>query len=249
MSEVWIYTLASVFLVSVISLVGILALSLKDKILKKLLVIIVSFSAGALLGDAFIHLLPEIVESEGFTLSISLYVLFGIFVFFVVEKLINWRHCHDIACETHSQSFTYMNLVGDGVHNFIDGMVIAGSFLVSVHLGIATTVAVILHEVPQEIGDFAVLVYGGFKKSKALMYNLLAALAAVVGASIMLVLENYIAYLPIFLVPFTAGGFIYIAGSDLIPELHKEVRPWVSLAQIIALVTGVGIMVLLIVFE
>jgi zinc and cadmium transporter len=249
MSEVWIYTLASVFLVSIISLVGILALSLNDKILKKLLIIIVSFSAGALLGDAFIHLLPEIVESEGFTLAISLYVLFGIFIFFIVEKLINWRHCHDIACETHSQSFTYMNLVGDGVHNFIDGMVIAGSFLVSVHLGIATTVAVILHEVPQEIGDFAVLVYGGFKKSKALMYNMLAALAAVVGATVMLVLENYMAYLPIFLVPFTAGGFIYIAGSDLIPELHKEVRPWFSLAQIVALVTGVGIMVLLIVLE
>lgn len=249
MSEVWIYTLVSVFLVSVISLVGILTLSLNDKVLRKILIVLVSFSAGALLGDAFIHLLPEVVESEGFTLSISLFILFGIFVFFSVEKLINWRHCHDIACETHSQSFTYMNLVGDGVHNFIDGMIIAGSFLVSVHLGVATTVAVILHEVPQEIGDFAVLVYGGFKKSKALMYNMLAAFVAVIGAIVMLALQNYITHLPIFLVPFTAGGFIYIAGSDLIPELHKEVRPWVSLAQIIALVSGVGIMVFLIMFE
>jgi zinc and cadmium transporter len=249
MSEVWIFTLASVFLVSVISLVGILTLSLNDKILKKILIILVSFSAGALLGDAFIHLLPEIVESEGFTLSISLFILLGIFVFFSVEKLINWRHCHDIACETHSQSFTYMNLVGDGVHNFIDGMIIAGSFLVSAHLGVATTIAVILHEVPQEIGDFAVLVYGGFKKSKALMYNMLAAMVAVIGAIVMLALGNFTSYLPVFLVPFTAGGFIYIAGSDLIPELHKEVRPWFSLAQMIALVFGVGIMVLLIIFE
>jgi zinc and cadmium transporter len=249
MSEVWIFTLASVVLVSVISLVGILAFSLKDKILRKLLILFVSFSAGALLGDAFIHLLPEIVEEEGFTLVISLFILLGIFVFFIVEKVINWRHCHDIACETHSQSFTYMNLVGDGVHNFIDGMVIAGSYLVSIHLGFATTIAVLFHEVPQEIGDFAVLIYGGFKKSKALMYNLLAASFAIIGAVIMLALETVVSSLPIFLVPFTVGGFIYIAGSDLIPELHKEVRPWVSLAQIIALISGVAVMLLLLVFE
>jgi zinc and cadmium transporter len=249
MSEVWIYTLASVVVVSVISLVGILAFSLNEKILRKLLILFVSFSAGALLGDAFIHLLPDIVEREGFSLAISLFILFGIFIFFIVEKLINWRHCHDIACETHSQTFTYMNLVGDSVHNFIDGMVIAGSYLVSIHLGLATTLAVLFHEVPQEIGDFAVLVYGGFKKSKAVMFNLLAASFAVLGAVLMLGLETYISYLPIFLVPFTVGGFIYIASSDLIPELHKEVRPWVSLAQIIALITGVGIMVILTVFE
>jgi zinc and cadmium transporter len=249
MSEVWIFTLLSVLLVSFVSLVGIITLSLNDKILKKMLIILVSFSAGALLGDAFIHLLPEIVEEEGFGVEISLFILTGILVFFVVEKVINWRHCHELECEEHSQSFTYMNLVGDGVHNFIDGTIIAGSFLVSTHLGVATTVAVLLHEVPQEIGDFAVLVYGGFKKKKAIMFNLIAALFAVIGAIIMLFLEAFISYLPIFLVPFTAGGFIYIAGTDLIPELHNEVRPIVSLAQMIALVSGIGIMFMLILFD
>jgi zinc and cadmium transporter len=250
MSEVWLYTLLAVLLVSFVSLIGILALSVKDKILKRILILLVSFSAGALLGDAFIHLLPEIVEKEGgFTLEISLFILSGILVFFVVEKLINWRHCHELECEEHSRSFTYMNLVGDGVHNFIDGTIIAGSFLISTHLGVATTIAVLLHEVPQEIGDFAVLVYGGFKKRKAIMFNLIAALFAVIGAVIMLVLESFISYLPVFLVPFTAGGFIYIAGTDLIPELHNEVRPLVSLAQMVALIMGIGIMFSLTLFE
>jgi zinc and cadmium transporter len=170
-------------------------------------------------------------------------------VFLAVEKLINWRHCHEIACEEHSRSFTYMNLIGDGVHNFIDGMIIAGSFLVSTHLGVATTIAVLLHEVPQEIGDFAVLIYGGFTKKKAVMYNLLAALFAVIGAVIMLFLESVISYLPVFLVPFTAGGFIYIAGTDLIPEMHKEVRPLASVGQMVAMVMGIGIMLSLVLLE
>jgi zinc and cadmium transporter len=249
MSEIWFLTLISVVLVSIISLIGIITLSIRVNVLKKLLILLVSFSAGALLGDAFIHLLPEIVEKEGFGLEISLFILSGIMVFFVVEKVINWRHCHEIACKEHSKSFTLMNLVGDGVHNFIDGMVIAGSYLVSVHLGVATTTAVLLHEVPQEIGDFAVLVYGGFTKKKAIMYNLLAAAFAIIGAVLMLFLESAISYLPIFLVPFTAGGFIYIAGTDLIPELHKEKRPTVSFAQMVALILGISVMLALVLFE
>ncbi|MEE9151593.1 MAG: ZIP family metal transporter [Thermoplasmata archaeon] len=243
MNDVWLHTLGSVIIVSMISLIGILTLSIKENSLKKIIIFFVSFSAGALLGDAFIHLLPEIVKEHGFGLEISLYVLAGILMFFVLEKLIYWRHCHELACDTHHRTFTYMNLVGDGVHNFIDGMVIAGSFMISVSLGLATTIAVILHEVPQEIGDFAVLIYGGFKKKKAIMFNLLAALFAVVGAVIMLSLGAYMSYLPVFLVPFTAGGFIYVAGTDLIPELHKEVKPSVSVAQMLALVSGIGIMV------
>ncbi len=246
MNSVWLFTLASVLFISVISLIGILTLSIKEKILQKILIFFVSFSAGALLGDAFIHLLPEIVEEEGFGLEISLYVLSGILVFFVLEKLINWRHCHELACETHTETFTYMNLVGDGVHNFIDGMIIAGSFMISIPLGFTTTIAVILHEVPQEIGDFAVLVYGGFSKKKAMFYNLLAALAAVIGAILMLAIGEFLTHLPIFLVPFTAGGFIYIAGTDLIPEMHKEVRPKISVVQMIAIIAGISVMYLLI---
>jgi len=249
MSSLWFYTLASVFVVSIISLIGILALSIKENLLKRILIIFVSFSAGALLGDAFIHLLPEIVEERGFELEISLYVLSGILIFFVLEKLIYWRHCHILTSDDHIHTFTYMNLIGDGIHNFIDGMIIAGSYMVNMSLGAATTIAVILHEVPQEIGDFSVLVYGGFTKSKALFYNLMAALGAVIGAVLMLVIGSYVSHLHVFLVPFTAGGFIYVAGTDLIPELQKEVRPTVSVIQMIALVLGIAMMFLLVLFE
>ncbi|UCG71187.1 MAG: ZIP family metal transporter [Thermoplasmata archaeon] len=249
MSYLWMFTLASVVLVSVISLIGILTLSIKESILKKIMILFVSFSAGALLGDAFIHLLPEVVEEHGFGLNISLFALSGILIFFVLEKLIYWRHCHILTSEEHVHTFTYMNLIGDGVHNFIDGMIIAGSFMISISLGLATTIAVILHEVPQEIGDFSVLIYGGFSKSKAIFYNLVAALGAVIGAVLMLIIGSFMSYLPVFLVPFTAGGFIYVAGTDLIPELQKEVRPMVSLAQMGALLLGIGIMSLLVLLE
>jgi zinc and cadmium transporter len=249
MDVVWFYTLASVAIVSIISLIGIIALSIKEKILRRLLIFFVSFSAGALLGDAFIHLLPEIVEEEGFGLEISLYILLGIMIFFVLEKLIYWRHCHILTGDAHVHTFSYMNLVGDGVHNFIDGMIIAGSFMVSTSLGVATTIAVILHEVPQEIGDFSVLIYGGFKKSKAIFYNLMAALTAFVGALIMLIIGEQLSYLPVFLVPFTAGGFIYIAGTDLIPELKKETKLSISVAQMLALSLGIFVMIILALFE
>lgn len=249
MSSVWLYTLASVIVVSLISLIGILALSIKDDVLKKVIILFVSFSAGALLGDAFIHLLPEIAEEEGFGLNISLYVLSGILIFFALEKLIYWRHCHILTSDEHIHTFTYMNLIGDGVHNFIDGMIIAGSYMINISLGIATTVAVILHEVPQEIGDFSVLLYGGFTKSKAIFYNLLAALSAILGSILMLIIGTQLSHLPIFLVPFTAGGFIYIAGTDLIPELKKETKLSISAAQMMALIMGIGIMLLLVLFE
>jgi zinc and cadmium transporter len=249
MNEIWTYTLLSVLLVSTISLVGIMALSIKEKLLKKMLIFFVSFSAGALLGDAFIHLLPEIVEEEGFTLSISLYILAGILVFLALEKVIYWRHCHVLTTDEHVHSFTYMNLMGDGIHNVIDGMIIAGSFMVSVSLGVATTIAVILHEVPQEIGDFSVLIYGGFSKTKAIFFNLLAALGAVAGALLMLILGTQMGHLPAILVPFTAGGFIYIAGTDLIPELNKETKLGASAAQMVALIMGIGVMLILAMME
>ena len=222
MSSLWFYTLASVFVVSIISLVGILALSIKESLLKRILIIFVSFSAGALLGDAFIHLLPEIVEERGFELEISLYVLSGILMFFVLEKLIYWRHCHILTSDEHVHTFTYMNLIGDGIHNFIDGMIIAGSYMVNISLGAATTIAVILHEVPQEMGDFGILVYGGFSKSRALFFNFICALTAILGAVIGYILAGITENVSLFLIAFTAGGFIYIAAADLLPELHKQ---------------------------
>lgn len=201
----------------------------------------VSFSTGGLFGGAFIHLLPEITEQAGgFTIQISFYVLAGILFSFVVEKFIHWRHCHHpdhIHKDVHS--FAYMNLFGDAVHNFIDGLIIGASYLVNIPVGIATTVAVILHEIPQEIGDFGVLLHGGFTKKKAIIFNFLTALTAVVGTIIALIIGQYSEHLTIFLVPFAAGSFIYIAGADLIPELHKETDTKKSLGQLFALLLGI----------
>ena len=235
----------SVLIVSVISLVGVFTLSIKTGKLKKLLIYMVSFSAGALFGDAFIHLLPEIIGDYGFTIQISLSLLLGILTFFVLEKVIHWQHCHLPITKQHVHSFAIVNIVGDSVHNFIDGLIIGGSYLVSIPVGIATTLAVILHEIPQEIGDFGVLLHGGFSKGKALFYNFVTALMAVFGAVVALSLSVYMENLTVFLIPFAAGGFIYIAGSDLIPELHKEVKVKKSLIQFIAIILGILVMVAL----
>lgn len=149
MANVWFYTLASVFVVSLISLVGIVALLFRETLLKQILIYLVSFSAGSLLGDAFIHLLPQAAEKMGFGLDISLYVLSGVIMYFIVEKFIRWRHCHIPAAQKHPHPFSFMILFGDAVHNFIDGLIIGASYLVSFPIGITTTLAVIFHEIPQ----------------------------------------------------------------------------------------------------
>lgn len=218
---VWAYTLGAVLIISLISLVGIFTLSIRLELLRKLLMLMVSFSAGVLLGDAFFHLIPEASE-KGFSLHIGAYLLVGIIAFFVLETLIHWRHCHIPTSPTHLHPLVYTNLIGDCLHNFIDGMVIAGSFIASIPLGISTALAVIFHEIPQEIGDYGVLVHGGFSRSKALLFNFMSALTAGVGAVIILLLNAKVETVSTFLIPFTAGGFIYVAMSDLFPEMHKE---------------------------
>ena len=242
MPNVWIYSLVSVFIVSSISFLGLLTLAINAEKLKKILLYLVSFSAGALFGDVFIHLLPEIVKEVGFTLKISLYILVGIGFFFIIEKFIHWRHCHIPHSKEHIHPFAMMNLLGDGVHNFIDGIIIGASYLVSIPIGIATTLAVIFHEIPSEIGDFGVLLQGGFSKGKAIFYNFITALTAVFGAVVALLISSFVENITTFLVPFAAGTFIYIAGSDLIPELHKEVEVKKSLLQFVAIVLGVLVM-------
>jgi zinc and cadmium transporter len=239
------YAILSVLVVSLISFVGVFTLGIKVKKLRKFLIYVISFAAGALFGDAFIHLLPETVEKFGFGLNISLYFLGGIVVFFFLEKVIQWQHCHGHMLEDkHVHPFAYMNLVGDGMHNFLDGVIIAASYLVSVPVGVATTVAVVLHEIPQEIGDFGVLLHGGFTKGKALLLNFGSALVAVLGVVIVFLLEGGVENLELILVPIAAGGFVYIAGSDLIPELHKDSDSvWKNLLQLIAFVVGILVMV------
>lgn len=215
-----IWILASTFLVSLISLIGIFTLSIKEKLLHKIIFGLIGFSAGALIGGAFLHILPEALENTPSD-KVFTYLIFGIILFFLMERYLHWRHCHEEGrCDVHA--FTYLNLVGDGFHNFIDGMVIAASFLISFKLGVATTMAVVLHEIPQELGDFGVLVYGGFSKAKALLYNFVSALLSVAGAIAGYFISDFAKGFSSFILPLTAGGFIYIATSDLIPEIHKE---------------------------
>ncbi len=249
MLEVWIYSLASVFIISLASFAGVFTLSLGVDKLHKILIYMISFAAGGLFGGAFVHLLPHAVEEHGFSVWVSLFVLIGIATFFILEKVLHWRHCHTPTCDDHPHTLATMNLVGDGVHNFIDGLIIGASFLISIPVGLATALAVLLHEIPQEIGDFGVLIYAGYSKGKALLMNFLIALTAFGGVIIALIVGSYVENISMFLIPFAAGGFIYIAGSDLIPELHKDVGLKRAFLQLITFSIGLGLMFLIVLIE
>ncbi|MBI2578127.1 MAG: ZIP family metal transporter [Candidatus Aenigmarchaeota archaeon] len=241
-------SLASVAVVSLVSFIGVITLVVNDRMIRNILPLLVGFSAGALLGDAFIHLIPEAAEG-GFSASISLYILLGIVVSFIVEKIVHWKHKHTLAPASRPQPFAYMNLFGDAIHNFIDGAVVAASYLVSVPIGIATTIAVVFHEIPQEIGDFGVLLHGGFSRKKALFWNFISALFAVFGAVVSIFISTYIeSSLPV-MVAFAAGGFVYIAGADLIPELHKKNDIRNSIIQFLSITLGIATMYLLVFIE
>lgn len=245
MITTYLYALASVLAVSLISLIGIFGLSLKEDWFKKNIFIFISLAVGALLGDAFIHLIPEAFENSVNPLSISLLIITGILFFFILEKFLHWHHHGDDASENHIHPVGKLILFSDGVHNFIDGVIIGVSFIISIPLGIATTLAVILHEIPQEIGDFAVLLHAGYTKTRALLLNFLSALFAIAGVVLALILgdvsQNFITYF----LPIAAGGFIYIAVADLIPELQKTKEARYSLLQFISLVIGILLMVAL----
>ncbi|MFH1229787.1 MAG: ZIP family metal transporter [Candidatus Aenigmatarchaeota archaeon] len=244
----WLYSLLSVILVSLVSLIGLFTLSVKEKTLIKMLIYFVSFSVGGLLGDALIHLLPEAIELNS-SINLSFYIILGILVSFIIEKFIQWRHCHIPTTKDHPHPFVFMNLIGDSVHNFIDGLIIGASYLTSLPVGIATTVAIMFHEIPQEIGDFGVLIHGGFSKKRALTMNFVTALMAVAGTVVSLTIGSFVSGLSSFLIPFAAGSFIYIASCDLIPELHKETDPKKSLGQMAMLILGIGIMYLFLFLE
>jgi zinc and cadmium transporter len=235
---VWI--LVSTFLVSLISLIGIVTILLKEKQLHRILFYLIGFSAGALIGGAFLHILPESLEHNS-SMFVFPWLIGGIVLFFLMERYFFWRHCHEEGkCAVHN--FTYLNLIGDGFHNFLDGMMIAASFMVSTRVGIVTTLAVIFHEIPQELGDFGVLIYGGFSKSRALFFNFISALAAMLGALVGYFIAGAASGFSSVILPLTAGGFIYIATSDLIPELHKESDLKRSTLAFMAFLCGIGFM-------
>ena len=253
MLSVYIYSLASVIIVSLISLVGVFTLSLNEKVLRKYLFLLVSLAVGALLGGAFIHLIPESFAEIDNDVMVSLELIGGIIIFFILEKFLHWHHHTGDGCETtkagHIHPVGHMILVADGAHNFIDGIVIGTSYLVSIEAGIAATIAIILHEIPQEISDFGVLLHAGYGKKRALLFNFLSALTAVLGAVLVLTAGSFSEQLTLWLTPLAAGSFIYIAMSDLIPELHKNKSTRESLLQILTVCFGIGIMLLLLLLD
>ncbi len=245
MFNVYLSTIISVLIVSFLSLIGIFILTIRQNSLNKLTILLVSLSAGTLLGDSFLHLIPEAVEKNNGSAT-WLWLLAGILFFFILEKVIHWRHCHLPTTEEHPHPFGLMNLVGDGLHNFLDGIVIAGSFLVDLNLGMATTIAVIAHEIPQEISDFGVLLHAGFSRIKALLLNLFSASLAIFGALLALSIGGRTDSFTEFIIPFTAGNFIYIATSDLFPELKKDcTKLHQAFLQLASIIIGIGIMLAL----
>lgn len=245
----FIYALFAVLIVSAISLIGLFTLLIKRKFLERILLYMVAFSVGALLGDAIMHLLPEAFSDSGGNLFFSISVFSGILFFFLLEKILRWRHCHELSCADHPKHIGTINLAGDAMHNLIDGLLIGASFSISIPLGITTTLAVIFHEIPQELGDFGVLIHSGFTVKKAIFFNFLSASTAIISAIVAVSLGGIATGFKSFMIPFTFGSFIYIALSDLIPELHREVGWKKSFGQIIAILLGFTVMYALVLIE
>jgi len=246
-----IYTIGSVLLVSFVSLAGIFVIGLRGRAFSTLLSTMLSFAVGGLLGDVFIHILPEMMEGDGaFLPAASLIILGGILLSFLLEKVIHWHHhCHTVDCPDHPRPLGMISLVGDAAHNLTDGILIAGSYLVDVPTGIATTIAVILHEIPQEIGDYAILLHSGYTRGRAISLNLVTALTAVIGAVLVLALRGPLPDLEKYLLPLVAGNFLYIAIADLLPELHKQTRAAHSALQFLGVLAGIALMFSLRVLE
>lgn len=252
-------TLLSVLAVSLVSLVGIAAFSVHESYLRRSMSVFVGLAAGALLGDAFIHLIPESLEIIGDETLFGLAVLTGVSVFFILEKVLRWHHAHHMHEEEHEghehfesgdhSHLAPMVLVADGIHNIIDGALIAASFLISPALGIATTIAVFLHEIPQEIADYALLIHAGYTRARALFFNFLSGLTALVGALIVFFLGSEMELFGAYAAAVTAGAFIYLAAADLIPDLHKRTGLRSSIASLTAFLVGIALMFALTLLE
>jgi len=232
----FLWILLGGILMSAIALVGSVTLVLSDSTLKKLLLPLVAFAAGSLIGGALFHMLPTSLNSMAALTALS-WVAIGFLIFFALEQFLHWHHCHRASAEC-KKPLAHLILIGDGIHNFLGGVSIAGVFLVDTRLGIAAWIAAAAHEIPQELGDFAVLIHGGWKKRTALMFNLLSGLTFLVGG-----LVTYAASFKIdvqWLVPLAAGNFLYIGASDLVPEVNKARSLAASLLHFAVFTAGLG---------
>lgn len=244
------YSLIAVVVISVVSIFAIYWLISHIPNFSRFVTPLVSLAVGSLLGDAFIHLLPEAYESISDPTIVSLLTILGILIFFSIEKFVRWHHCHDPDCTEGSSAIVPISLVGESIHNFIDGVIIAGSFIINPNLGLATSLAVLLHEIPQEIGDFGIYTHQGLSLKKSLHLNLLSATSSLLGVILTFLLGASAASFSTYVLPITAGGFIYLAASDLIPELHEHKEKSVhSVLQIFYVLIGVALMYCLLFLE
>ena len=245
----YFYGFLAVFVVSAVSFIGAAALSIEERILRKYVSIFISLAVGSLLGNALIHIAPETFRNFSNPALAGVLIISGIFLFFIIEKFLHWHHHGEDNNRHHIHPVGNLILISDSVHNFIDGIIIGASFLVGIPMGVAATVAIILHEIPQEIGDFMVLLHSGYGKKRALWLNFISALSAIFGMVAAFILGGIAEGLIVWVLPIAAGGFIYIAAADLIPELHKTKENKYFLAQIAAVFTGVLIMLALALLE
>lgn len=243
-----LYGFLSVVGVSMVSLFGAMFLFIKESNIKKMVLPLVGLATGALFGDAFLHLIPEALESETVGEYVPLFILLGIVCFFAFERFLHWHHHHDVEGHEGELPLGKMILVSDALHNFIDGVIIAVAFATDTTVGIATTIAVVLHELPQEIGDFGLLIHSGYSRAKALWYNFVSALFAIVGfvvALFFIVSEDFL----VLVSAFAAGSFVYIAGSDLVPALHNTRSTKDSFKAFVGFLLGILVMYLLLFLE
>ncbi len=255
---IWVYALTAVAIVSLVSFSGLAAIAMREVTLRRIVFILVGLATGTLFGDALLHLIPEALESRLGQTVTGIIVMSGILLFFALEKFLHWHHSHGeheesedtLARHDHQpKHLGALILSADFVHNAVDGIIIGASFLISKEIGIATTVAVIMHEIPQEIADFGLLIHAGWSRAKALLWNFFSALSAFLGVILVLLLGEGVELFVPAAAAFTAGAFIYIAGSDLVPELHKTQGFGRAVTQILAVVLGFGLMLLLLVME
>jgi len=245
-----LYAILASILVSLISVIAAIPILLKKKLSDKFLLFLLSISIGALLSVVFVDFLPEIINhsASGFTLNIALYIISGFLVMLVIEKFIHHEHGYDCSKKHHkghghAYALAPLNLIGEAIHNFIDGLVIAGSFAVNIYMGITATISIIFHELPQEIADMGILLYSGLSKKDALKYNLLSALSCVLGVIVGIFFLVNIKGFEMFFIPFAAGTFLYIAASNLVPQLHRECSYKETFMHIFGIILGIIIIV------
>lgn len=237
--DTWIWIAGSSLFICSITLVGAFSFFIKESTFKKITPLFVALAAGTLFGGSLFHMLPRSIHALGNQLSVYICFAAGFTMFLAMEQFLHWHHCHE-APSQHKAPLTYMILIADGLHNFLGGLGIGASFIMSPQVGLTATLAAALHEIPQELGDFGVLVHGGWSRRQALLFNMISSLSFPLGAFLAYNLPSEI---PVeYLVPFTAGNFLYISATDLLPEVKRHSKLSMTLAHLFLFIAGMALL-------